>query len=203
MEFYKNSIEKIREIYSGASPNAEDSFVKPFWVDNFNGINKIYSDQALLFRQGRIVWGALVQANEMIFVKAPFYAGKKDLRRVDLGGNIVFSTDVYFDEHPYELLAIAEKLFSYKDTTNAPHDIKKIVDVISNERETVFNVKLPHSVTDGKEVFFTTAMMVRKHLPQNRLTDSIFPILALPEQLETCILVPKHYWPETFTQKFI
>ena len=117
-----------------------------------------------------------------------------DNPRTENPADIIFSPDPYFDDNPAELRVIAHKLFKYKDKMFAPDDIKKVTDAITDELTRLFNIRLPDSITKGREVYFTTIMVLRKHIPKKRLVGLIFPILADPEQFKTSIILPKHYW---------
>jgi hypothetical protein len=43
-------------------------------------------------------------------------------------------------------------------------------------------------------VFYTVALVVRKHLPEGVLRSRPFPLLVLPEQTTATMILPSRYW---------
>ncbi|MCL2677524.1 MAG: hypothetical protein FWE85_00540 [Clostridiales bacterium] len=193
---YEKNIADIRTLFNNKSPHFSDTLLRPAWLGTGDKLNQIYIDQNDLYKSGKVFWGCLVQANILLF-KRDFFG-----RVPAAPANIVFSPDPYFDGNPGELASMAYELFSYKNKPYAPSDSKEVTDSITDEMERSFNIKLPDSITKGREVYFTTIMAVRKHLPKKRLSGSRFPILADPQRLKTSMILPKRYWTKALCQNF-
>jgi hypothetical protein len=148
----------------------------------------IYEDQKTLFTGGEVVWGHLVQANRLLFSPGS----------LDHPAAIIFSLDSYFDKNLYNLETIAHKLYEQKGQEAEP-ELAYFVDVITDEFKAPFNVQLPYSLTENREVYFTSIMVCRKHLPQNKLISGWFPILTNPGLTNASIILPSRYWDSQLT----
>jgi len=161
---FENHLDTARQIYKENLPKPKDCLMAPEWVvSQKDKLEIIFKEQSQLYKDGKIVWAHLLQANSALFTKPLFGA-------FDAPAAIVYSTDEYFNDKPQELGAPARKLFSYKDTDKAPEDVKKLVGSITNEMDRLFNVKLPHSITDGRDIYYTSIFVIRKHLPKKKLS---------------------------------
>lgn len=75
------------------------------WVEREDPLAEILKAQDLLLAEGRLVWGALVQANSDLFVRGWH----------DLPAAVIYSPDTsVFDDSPDLLLDIARKLYQLK-----------------------------------------------------------------------------------------
>lgn len=187
MDFEK-IIKEIRNNYQN-SPKKNFALSHPTWINNTE-LKSIYHEKKSLARNGKIVYGHLIQANSKIF------------RRVIFGGSLpgvmLFSMDPYYDKHPEEINNIANEIYKYKNHKYAPIEIRKFVELISNEYTYVQNAELPMSLTPNGKVYYTTFMIWRKHLIKKHLTVSIFPIIADPDNVKSSMIVPKEYWTKEY-----
>lgn len=138
----------------------------------------------LLLREGRLVWGAIAQANHNAFVPG----------RMDVPSNAIFSTDPFFDSNPETLRDIALRIYGLKNAANVPSHLAEIAELISDEMNFALNVPVPSALTDGKSVFFTTTQLYRRSLPNSVLSMGFFPLLVLPERTTANLLLPLTYW---------
>jgi hypothetical protein len=193
MRIYETHILAIRENYR-KKRFKRDKFPKgPAWMAH-SPLNQLYREGKQLFREGKIVYAYLVQANEILFQKTP---------ELDCPAAIVFSLDSYFDAYPHELGNYARALMQYKNTEEAPDDLKALVSAITDEHEMLFHVELPLSLTGGFTVFYTSIMVFRDHLPEKTLTSVLFPVITSPYTLQTSTILPKEYWTKELTEAFI
>ncbi|MDS0525141.1 hypothetical protein NNC19_05560 [Clostridium sp. SHJSY1] len=173
--------------------NSYNSLKKPSWMEELNHtkFEATYNDQEILMRQGRVAIGSVVQANFMLFKPG----------RYNCPAAMVFSEDPYFYENPYKLEDIASKLFEIKGEATNDEELQKFSDILEDEKEALFNVKLPKKITFGKEVYFTTFMVHREHIPNGYIDFKSFPVLIYPEQTEASIILPSRYWFSEYTKK--
>ena len=100
-------IAQTRTVAGGAPRNIKHVgglvWPMPAWLeaDAKDPLRAIYHDQEQLLSHGRIVWGCIVQANQLLFSKGSD----------DSPAAIIYSTDPYFDAHPEDLVEIADELF--------------------------------------------------------------------------------------------
>ncbi len=170
---FKAELEKLRAAY--AADNNPDK----------NRIPKMrfksaapYFDFSVL-KSGRIYYAYLVEANDMLFT--PIRNNTYDV----LPAVFVYSTDPHFEEHPYDLQPIAEKLF--EDRAN---------NILKNESEYFSNVKVDGKLTDGREVYMTTVMVNRAHLPLGHISGNLLPLIADPLNCTSAFIVDVNYWSE-------
>jgi hypothetical protein len=145
---------------------------------------EVYRRQGMLLREGSIVWGALVQANLLLFEPGP----------EDHPAMAVYSSDSLFEDDPDRLVAIARRLFALKGTTPEDPGERRLAEMITDEMERGMGWAVPKSCTGGREVRSTTFMVFRRHLPGKVLSCSWFPLLTHPET-PAVMIVPWEYWP--------
>jgi hypothetical protein len=145
-----------------------------------------YEDQELLLSHGKVVWGHLVQANAEVFRR-----GSRDLPAA-----VVFSEDPWFDGEIEKLGEFASRLFELKGLPGLDPELRTVVEAITAETTVLFNVDCPTSQTFGKLVYYTTTVVVRRHLPTGSLTLGWFPYLALPDRTPASMILPYPFWPD-------
>ena len=176
---------------------------KPEWVYN-DPMNRIYEEMDILLEYGEVYWGVLVQANEIMFRKEPY---------IDCPGNVVFTTNEFLNNDPEIMQMVTNEIFSYKNTDDAPEYYQRVVEVITDEMERIFNYPLPLNqinllkgfpveFKDEEELLFTTHMFFRDYMPTGVLCSGIFPIVASPKLTRTSIMLPKKYWSKNAIKLF-
>ena len=148
-------------------------------------LRTIYDEQPVLFKHGRVVWAHVVQANSQLY----------RMGEMDLPAAFVFSLDAYFDVHFQTLADLAASLFALKGAANPDPADAAFARIITSETEMVFNLPVPRQRTADKEVFFTTAMVHRNHLPNWILGATLVPFLVAPDQTRASMILPHRYWP--------
>ncbi|MDE5569897.1 MAG: hypothetical protein K2J47_05330 [Ruminococcus sp.] len=167
-------------------------------------LGDIYQSADKLINEGEVYYGVIVQANELLFHKYnPFNVNYS----CDCPMNIIYSKDNFFNVYPELLHEAASYIYSFKNTENAPPEIKRIVDSVTDEYERLFNVPvyvkdIPAIMEIAPEVcnatvYFTTVMVFRQHLPRKYLKGWFLPIIACDDCCSVMVL-PKKYWTENF-----
>lgn len=171
-------------------PNKLDIMKPPLWLrlNSMDGLHIIYEYQWKLFREGELVWCALVQANKHLFAPSD---------NVDSPGNTVYSFDDDLKRDPSPMLEVASRLFSFKGEDGLTHPmVQKIADVLAHERDRAMHMPIPDLLTRNRNILFTGNMFCRKHLPDGYISTRLMPMLAIRGRKPT-IIVPKWYWPES------
>jgi hypothetical protein len=148
--------------------------------------------QGELRRSGRIVWGNIVQANVALFRPGDD----------DDPAAFVYSPDPAIDNAPHRLSTIAGSLFDLKGADVGDPALQRFADTLEDERETIGKLAVPPTLTGGIEVFYTVALVCRRHLPARRLRNRMFPLLVLPEQTTATMILPSRYWPEALLSEW-
>jgi hypothetical protein len=168
---------------------------KPDWLWSLkeDQINVIIDQQDVLLMTGRFAVGALVQANSMCFQK-----GKETCP-----ANVIYSEDEFFLNAPFLLQMIASNIYSTKNKTDISDDLKEFSDIITDEKVRSFNIKLPSSIANDRNVYFTTILVERKHLPNKILSGSTLPMIVAPEKTDACNIIPFKYWSKKYKKEWI
>lgn len=171
----------------------------PSWLKRQGNLllKTIYREQKVILSQGRLVWGVVVQANRQLFEP-----GDSAHPAV-----VVYSLDPYFDSFRDDLKEIASRLFSLKerDLEEIRCQDKSLVplaQVIKDEFAVLFNQLIPFSVTYGREVYFTTVMVHREHLPAQYLVHNWFPLVVHPLKTRASLILPGKYWDDSLLKEW-
>jgi hypothetical protein len=153
----------------------------------------VLRDQGLLRDGGRVVWGSLVQANNILFDPA---------NRQTLPANVIYSPDHYFDGRVSVLQRIAHQIFELKGTSPADKELKKFARAITDELLRTMRLPLPRSLSEDREVYFTTCLIQPSHLPEGYLATGYFPLVIYPEQTDAVMILPSDYWPDELCESW-
>jgi hypothetical protein len=156
---------------------------RPSWLGDDDALSEIFRQQNLLLKEGKIVWGSLVQANRLLFEPGD----------ADCPGVLVYSTDTYFDSRPHELELISDKICSFKETNPTDPELNEVARLITDEMDRSMGFTLPRVFSD-KEIKWATFMVFRQHIPNRVLSHDLFPILTHPST-QAVMMVPCKFWP--------
>ncbi len=157
-----------------------------FWLSG-DKLRTILRDQDILRDHGRVVWGFLVQANQLLF---------DPRNRLVLPANVIYSPEAYFDDQAPELQAVAQGLFQLKGTAPNDDELERFAAAVTDELARTMRLALPRSLCSGQEAYFTTCLIQPSHLPGGRLASGYFPLVICPEKTEAVMILPVRYWPE-------
>jgi len=159
----------------------------PTWCAPGSGdaLAAIYLQQDALFREGRVVWGVLVQANSMLWEPGcepcPALA--------------IYGLQPEVDDELWTLKEIARALFALKGTIPSDPQQRSFAEMITDEMERGMKRAIPPSLTQGYELFSTSVMVHPHHLPSGHLASNVLPLLAHPDR-EPTVVLPSRYWSE-------
>jgi hypothetical protein len=186
-------IQSCRELF-GAAPRAckpadriaLDPALHQAFVESNDGLLQILHDQDRLLARGHVVWGQLVQANQILF---------DPTNRMTCPANAIYSTDPFFDGRLALLTRMARGLFSQKGSKRVDQELKEFVAAVTDEMARVLRREMPHYYTGGRSVCFATCFIQPTHLPFGYLNRPSFPIIVSPEETPAMMLLPSRYWP--------
>ncbi len=147
-------------------------------------IGVVYTHLPQLIRKGRVVWGALVLADDALF--APGSGDRPAL--------VVYSNDDYYDARPSELAALGVRLAALRGTRPAAPELRELAAQLRNDSGRPLGVPLPASLS-SREVLLTSAMIIRSHLPDGFLAGDWFPMLTHAASAVP-LVVPSPFWPQ-------
>lgn len=140
--------------------------------------------QRRFYKEGSVAMGILVQANINLFKKG----------NEDCPANFIYSTDKYYWNNQDELLMMANALFNTKGGYGYYPSIQRLADLMADEYERIFSYRLPRHITEGRNVYFTTIMVQRAHLPKKKIIGRKYPLLVLENNQPDAMILPCRYW---------
>jgi len=143
-----------------------------------------FEEQERLLVEGQLVWAHLVMANVKLF----------ELDKKDYPAAVVYSQDPAFDGDLESLEKIAKLVYAFKESPIEDPDLAEFAQLMADETQHFFNQVVPPKLTDGKSVFFSVLPVHRKHLPDDYLAATWFPVLVLPYQCQNVMILPVEYW---------
>lgn len=162
----------------------------------FSGRNSPYarfaSRDAEIIRNGRVVWAAIVIANDRLFAPAA---------EADSAALIVFSPTNYFDSNPGHLCKIATDLANLRTEGTSDPELHDLARIVADDHGSPSNLLLPWKVTDGHEVYLTRINVYRSCLPKAQLTDQLIPVVICPQSTFASIIPPARLWPRPFVKQ--
>lgn len=155
---------------------------------------RILTDQQTLLDRGEVVWGRLVQANQILFDPSNHFTAP---------ANVIYSLDPYFDGRGDILGGIAHGLFARKGSVPGDRELREFVRVITDERERIMRRELPRGYCGGRSVYFTTCFIQPSHLPGNRIARPEFPLLVNFQETEGVMVLPSRFWPPELVSRWL
>lgn len=159
-----------------------------------NRYNRLYLDQFKIYKNGKVVWGHLVQANNELFCKG----------RRNLPAAFIYSLDPIVDSNPSILAEGARKLFETKGNISRYErsEFAKISYILTDERIHAWKLPIPLSATEGVQCYYMSNMIFRKHLPNRVLSGSLFPFLVYPDATNVGFILPGRLWSPDFVSMY-
>jgi hypothetical protein len=188
---FQQAIQNSRNIFNGA-PRQFGIWGKlyhkirpPGWMRESKDTRflQLYRDQDILLQNGMVVWGQIIQANELLY----------DFGLADHPAAVIYSLDTAIDANPMILEDAAAILFDTKGEQTNP-ELQLFADKLEDEYVVDWNIPVPLSITSNIQCFYMTTMIVRKHLPKMKLAGSLFPLLICPGRTEVGMVLPGKYW---------
>jgi hypothetical protein len=166
--------------------------VPPAWVKN-DELYEVIKHREALLSQGRVVLGARVIANQMLY-----YLGTEDSAMA-----VVWTQDGYFYDNPRELYEIASILADMhgKKYEGENEEEKEIAEIISNEISRPQSLRLPKSLTGERAVFLSAILVTRKHLSGGMLSSVFMPLLINPTLTRSTMIVPSRFWGDEWKDR--
>ncbi len=163
--------------------------VRPEWLYAHpnDELETLFLNLALLRRDGVVVWGHVIQANNLLFGPG---GG-------DCPGEVVYSLDGARPVDPVALGEVALALGALKHTTPADPDQAAIADYLTNEWVRVYGLPVPRALSPRLACQISTVYVVRKHLPgpSGFLQRPLLPLLVHPGPPHVALVLPSRYWP--------
>ena len=168
-----------------------DRIRKPFafYVTMDRRFDQQFRDQRILLQRGIVVWGAIIQANAILF--------EPKGRHPNLPAALIYSEDRVYDANPEYLIDHAHSMYELKGEACSP-EMQAFGDKLANEFVMDIKLPIPQGFTDGIQCYYATLLIARKHLPGNYLANGFFPVLIAPQETDVAMVLPAAYWDSKF-----
>lgn len=168
---------------TGASPLAL-ALQEPQWVSE-DELKYLFESVRDLLRDGRVVWGALIQANNMLFMPGVSEGGAP--------GEVLY--DPQGRTPPEDLAAVAKTVLSLKGKRMQDPALAHFSDYLADEMIRVFGIDVPASVVPYP-LKASTTYFDRRHLPGGRLAEPVFPVVISESRPGAVMVLPQSLWPD-------
>ena len=157
----------------------------PPWLKSNDPLRLFFKERHRLLREGVVVWGAIVQANQLLF----------ENHAIDAPCEVVYCPDVEASVDPEWLLEAASDLFALKSQVDLDSELQPIADHLTDETTRSFGRNVPRSYIREHPLALTTMLLFRKHVPGKKLTGRLLPILITQDAPRVAMVVPFRMWP--------
>lgn len=171
------------------SPNlARELHIKmPNWAKH-DELRPLFDSTDALLLEGRVVWGVIVQANNLL---------RKPGAEPGLPGEVIYDPQ---GQLPTETLRdIARKLHMLHDPEDS--DLRAISEHLANGYSRAFGLTVPTPFSPVP-LKLSTTYFERKQLPGKKLSDAVLPILISDAHPGCIIPLPARFWPAVLLAKW-
>ena len=164
---------------------------RPGWADG-DALGRFFDHAPALLSKGRVVWGALIQANTLLF--QPGMVGGAP-------GEVIY--DVQGRLTGEDLQPIAKLLLSLKGAAPADTSLQEFSTYLADETTRVFGMELLMSVMPYP-LKVSTTWFSRPHLHGGTIGLPWFPLLIDEEACPGVVMVlPSRFWPSEFRAQWV
>jgi len=194
-EFIANQERYLHDMVEGkyeAQPFKTKKFKVPFWLQDADPLHALYEEYEQLFAKGKVYYGYVFRANSMLFKSFP---------PIDYLALVFYCTNQAIEANSLAVGEVANTIYEYssKPIEEAPEEFHEALSVFNDEMARK-DVMIPYTMEDGTkiEVRMKTMIITKKFLPSRKMSmvSSVMPILALPGELKSEVVLPHTYWTE-------
>lgn len=164
---------------------------KPNWLlqKPSDNLNLIYDNFENFYNNGEIYLSCILRANSALF------------RQIngDRPAQMLYTNDDYFYSHPEELLKISDNLYNIKKNNSYEcNEDGELYKILNDDYYRPLNVKIPLDITNNHDVWVTSIIMIKEHIPFHKISNFFYPLLVLKDVSVGGMIVPKWYWSKNF-----
>jgi hypothetical protein len=155
----------------------------PPWAAD-DDLRYLFDNAQALLRDGRVVWGAVVQANNALF---------------EPGALVGAPGEILYDPHgrvpDADLHATARTVLALKGRNFDLPDLASISQYLNDERIRVFGLDLPERLSPYP-LKVSSTWFERRHLPGGVLAQPVIPVLISDAHPGAVLPLPAAFWPD-------
>lgn len=164
----------------------------PDWLADDPYTQELFRHQDTLLKRGRLAWGAVVQANLILFSNTGPHA------HLGSGSDLIWSDDPACINDPTPMLGVAPQLFEFKQGRTYDAETDQLGALLADEMLRKRRIPIPYAWSPAFPAVMSSIYLDRAHLPDRRLGGKLLPLLVLPEVTDTIMMVPGFLWPSDF-----
>lgn len=157
---------------------------EPPWLRG-DKLEYLFDSTADLLRDGRVVWAALIQANNILFAPGGTRGGAP--------GEVLY--DPQGRTPPEDLAAVAQTVFSLKGRRMDDPALAYFSDYLADEMIRVFGIDVPATIVPYP-LKASTTYFDRRHLPDGRLAQRVLPVVISDSRPGAVMVLPLPLWPQ-------
>lgn len=166
----------------------------PPWIGQDPYTQEVFSAQDQLLSRGRLAWGAVVQANTILFTNT----GPDS--RTNSGADIIWSDAQRSLDDPEAMLPVARELFAFKAGAGMDAETDHMGALLADEFLRKRRIPVPTAWSPAYPTVMSSIFVDRAHLPAGYLGGSLLPLLVLPEATDAVMIAPGFFWPKRFVE---
>lgn len=148
----------------------------------------LFDHAQVLLREGRVVWGAVVQANAALFQPGPIPGAP---------GEILY--DPHGRVPDADLHAIARTVVALKGRNFDLPDLASIAQYLNEEHTRVFGLDLPARLAPYP-LKVSSTWFERRHMPGGVLAQPLIPVLISDAHPGAVLPLPAAFWPDNLRE---
>lgn len=167
----------------------------PFLLKNpSDELEIMFSNLDRLFKEGVVVWGAIVQANSLLF---------QSDKKQSCPAVMVYSLTAPLEIDPQKLMVIASALFDLKGADLSDPGEAAIGDSLAKEKTRSYGIEVPKSVSPDLPCKLSPTFFERKQLPGGCIRAKVMPAVASPVEPYVILPLPSKYWDDDYMRTWM
>lgn len=160
---------------------------RPSWCKRTDKLTLYFDNQKQLLEQGDVVWGCVVQANQLLFSPGT----------MSCPGDVVYCLERDRPDVLETLRQVARELYQLKGEPQDRAELNEISQYLANERIRVFGLPVPETISPTMPCAISSVYFDRRHLPDRVLRQSFFPIVLSRTTPHIATILPGRYWSQS------
>jgi hypothetical protein len=158
----------------------------PAWLttEEEDPLHLVFADQWILRMHGSVLWGHVVEANDLLRLPSGD----------DHPATVAWSLDPWFDRAVDDLRRIADALGDPDLRRRSDGETARFARRLTEHVGRVMQWPVPASLTGGRQVFLTSIIVHRPHLPDGQLRSPLVPLLVAPGRSQAAMILPMAEW---------
>jgi hypothetical protein len=158
----------------------------PLWIDR-DPMRRTFFRHTDIWNGGKVVWGRIVQANNMLFSPG----------QDDCPADVLYDTSAKL---PFTALkGPSARLFALRSGATANPEEKAFADHLNNELTRAAGITVPKSISE-LPLLVSTVLIHRPHLPDGKLSLAFFPVVMNEKHPGAIMVLPSRWWPVGFRE---